>query len=72
MAKTFEELQAIRDKLLDMLDSPESVTGPAGGVRFRTQADIRAAIQDIDRELAAVTGATPGRVFTIQTNRGIS
>jgi hypothetical protein len=73
MAKTYEQLQAIRDKILDQLDSPESVTAPDGaGVRFRSQADLRAALADIDREINAVTGATPGRVFTIQTSRGIS
>ena len=72
MALTLAQLQAERDNILDGMGKEYSrVEFGDGGVTFRPQEELDAALQRIDAEIARLQSPSQPRQFTIQTNRGI-
>jgi hypothetical protein len=66
MARTLEELQAQRDKIIADMGGPERVDGPAGmGATFRSQEQLEAALLQVDREIARVGGSSSPRQIVI-------
>ena len=72
MARTLVELQTARDSIIQQMSMPDSLSFGDRAVRSKPQADLEAALIKIDSEIAALTGGAPSRVFTVQTNRGLS
>lgn len=69
---TLEALQAQRETLLRAMGSGlDTISHADSNLRWKSAADMQTALNRIDSEIAALTGGTPSRVFTIQTNRGI-
>lgn len=73
MARTLEQLQAQRDKIVEEMGGPETVQFADRSVTRRPQADLEKALRLVDAEIAALQSGQSGqdRVFTIQTNRGL-
>jgi hypothetical protein len=67
---TLEELQAQREKLLAALSQPEQVQFADRSLRNRRPEDIRAAIAQIDAEIAQLT-ATPRRQVLLSSEKGL-
>lgn len=71
MALTLEQLQAQRDKILGEMGHASRVETPDGGaITCRPQAELDAALQRIDAEIATLQ-APQSRQFTIKTGRGL-
>jgi hypothetical protein len=68
---TLEQLRSERDKILAQLSSPTRIElNNIGSTEYRPAADLQAALATIDREIARAENAD-GRVFTIETKRGL-
>jgi hypothetical protein len=71
MALTLDQLQAERDALLEIIGKGiRRIQFSDRLLEYETQAEMEAAVQRIDREIAALQ-SPKSRQFTIQTNRGI-
>ncbi len=70
MALTLDQLQEQRDKLITEMAQPQEIHFAERGVTRRPQADLEKALRLVDAEIGALQGGQ-GRVFTIQTSRGL-
>jgi hypothetical protein len=69
MALTLQQLQAARDALVTSLGAPAEVHFSDHSVRNRSIAEIRAAISEVDDQIALLGGAA-SRVSLAQHKRG--
>ncbi len=70
MALTLDQLRAQRDKIVSAMQGLSQVQFGDKSVTYRTQADLDAALQKIDAEIARLQ-SPQSRQFTVQTKRGI-
>jgi hypothetical protein len=71
MATTLQDLQEYRDTLLKDLAMPRRVQFGERALLNHDPEQIRAAIAEVDRQIAELSGQTTERKFTIQTSRGL-
>jgi hypothetical protein len=72
---TLQELEAQREALLAALSAPDSVSFGDRSLRHRSPEQIRAALQQLDAEIAKVkaaesTAAPRSRVIRVYTEKG--
>ena len=70
MALTLEQLQAQREDVLTSMRAESRIECSDRGVTYKPQAELEAALQRIDAEIAAMQ-SPQSRQFTIQTSRGL-
>ena len=67
---TLSELQAQRDEIISQMSAPLTVQYRERSLTHRSFADLEAALQKIDGEIAKLQSPQSGK-FTIRTNRGL-
>ena len=70
MALTLEQLQAQREKILTDMGNTAQVQFGDRSVTHRPQAEMDAALQRVDAEIAKLQ-SPQSRQFTVQTSRGL-
>ena len=70
MALTLAQLQAQRAEIVEHMGKPSQVQFGDKSVTYRPQAELDAALQRIDGEIAAMQ-SPQSRQFTVQTSRGL-
>lgn len=69
-ALTLAELQAERERILSQIAEPENLQFEGRSIRNRPIQQLRESLALIDAEISKLQ-ASGGRVFTVQTKRGI-
>jgi ribosomal protein L9 len=68
---TVSELQAKREEILESISNPvEDMRFAERSVRYRSMEQLKESLREIDAEIAKALGSE-GRLFTLQTKRGI-
>lgn len=68
---TLEQLQAEREKLVTALSQPEQIQHGDRAMRNRRPEEIRAAIAQIDAEIAARQASPRCRQVRLSSNKGL-
>jgi hypothetical protein len=71
MALTLAQLQAQREKILSGMGNAAQVQFSGGSVTHRPQAEMEAALQRVDAEIAALQ-SPQSRQFAVRTSRGLA
>lgn len=71
MALTISELQVQREQVVRDLTAMRRVRYADREVEYRETGDLERALDRIDREIAAAQSSGGGRVFVLQTGRGL-
>ena len=69
---TLSELQVQRDNLFSTLNGVRSVTVEGRSILYEGPSEVREALRELDAQIARLNAPNQQRIFTIQSNRGIS